>query len=80
MKLSDKQELVRLLALYQNELLQHNGDNIKEAEKYPGELWERRICSMKFRGIGQHVKSTDSRNGSINTARRDKVVISKNII
>lgn len=35
MKLSDKQDLVRLLALYQQDLLKDNEHNVKEAEKHP---------------------------------------------
>lgn len=34
MTLKDKMELVRLLNLYQNDLLDANEENIKEAAKY----------------------------------------------
>ena len=39
MKLSEKQELVRLLNLYQSELAADNEVNIQEASKYPNEKW-----------------------------------------
>lgn len=41
MKLSDKKELVRLLALYQQDLLKDNEYNVKEAEKCPDKPWLR---------------------------------------
>lgn len=39
MKLAEKQELVRLLNLYQADLLTDN-DNIREAAKHSGKKWE----------------------------------------
>lgn len=42
MKLSDKQDLVRLLALYQQDLLKDNEHNIKEEEKHPDKPWQRK--------------------------------------
>lgn len=41
MKLSDKQELVRLLALYQQDLLKDNEHNVEEDKKYPDNPWKR---------------------------------------
>ena len=35
MKLAEKQELVRLLHLYQDELIQANEANIRESQKHP---------------------------------------------
>ena len=40
MKLAEKQELVRLLNLYQAELLMDNDNNIREADKHRKEKWE----------------------------------------
>ena len=40
MKLSEKQELVRLLTLYQADLLKANEKNIQEAAKHKGKRWE----------------------------------------
>lgn len=40
MQLAEKQELVRLLNLYQAELLMDNDANIREAKKYPEKKWE----------------------------------------
>ncbi len=40
MKLSDKQELVRLLNLYQADLLMDNTCNILEAAKHKDKKWE----------------------------------------
>ena len=41
MQLAEKQELVRLLNLYQAELLMDNDANIKKAKKYSqGKKWE----------------------------------------
>jgi hypothetical protein len=40
MQLAEKQELVRLLNLYQTELLMDNDSNIQEAIKHSGEEWE----------------------------------------
>ena len=40
MQLSEKQELVRLLSLYQTELLMDNDTNIREAAKHPENKWE----------------------------------------
>lgn len=40
MKLAEKQELVRLLNLYQAELLMDNDNNIREAAKHPEKKWE----------------------------------------
>lgn len=40
MKLSEKQELVRLLTLYQADLLKANEKNIQEAAKHKGKSWE----------------------------------------
>ncbi len=41
MQLSEKQELVRLLNLYQDELVTANNANIREAKKHdPGKKWE----------------------------------------
>lgn len=40
MKLAEKQELVRLLNLYQAELLMENDNNIREAAKHSGKKWE----------------------------------------
>ena len=36
MQLAEKQELVRLLNLYQADLIKDNDANIREAAKYPG--------------------------------------------
>lgn len=40
MTMPEKQELVRLLNLYQTELLMDNDSNIQEAIKHSGEEWE----------------------------------------
>ena len=40
MQLAEKQELVRLLNLYQAELLIENDNNIREAAKHSGKKWE----------------------------------------
>ena len=40
MQLAEKQELIRLLNLYQADLIKDNGINIREAAKYPGKKWE----------------------------------------
>lgn len=40
MQLAEKQELVRLLNLYQAELIQTNDANIREARKHPEKKWE----------------------------------------
>lgn len=40
MTLKDKQELVRLLNLYQDDLIKDNDTNIREAAKYPEKKWE----------------------------------------
>lgn len=40
MQLAEKQELVRLLNLYQAELITANNANIREAKKHPGKKWE----------------------------------------
>ena len=40
MQLSEKQELVRLLSLYQTDLLMDNDTNIREAAKHPEKKWE----------------------------------------
>lgn len=40
MQLAEKQELVRLLNLYQAELVTANDANIREAEKHPEKKWE----------------------------------------
>lgn len=40
MQLAEKQELVRLLNLYQADLLTDNDNNIREAEKHSGKKWE----------------------------------------
>ena len=40
MQLAEKQELVRLLNLYQAELLMENDNNIREAAKHSGKKWE----------------------------------------
>lgn len=40
MQLAEKQELVRLLNLYQTELLMDNDRNIQEAIKHSGKEWE----------------------------------------
>ena len=40
MQLAEKQELVRLLSLYQTELLVDNDTNIREAAKHPEKKWE----------------------------------------
>ena len=40
MQLAEKQELVRLLSLYQTELLMDNDTNILEAAKHPEKKWE----------------------------------------
>lgn len=40
MQLAEKQELVRLLNLYQADLLTDNDNNIREAAKHSGKKWE----------------------------------------
>lgn len=40
MQLAEKQELVRLLNLYQTDLLMDNDTNIREAAKHPKNKWE----------------------------------------
>lgn len=40
MNLTEKQELVRLLNLYQVELIEDNSSNIQEAVKHKGHKWE----------------------------------------
>ncbi len=40
MMIPEKQELVRLLNLYQTELLMDNDSNIQEAIKHSGEEWK----------------------------------------
>lgn len=40
MQLAEKQELVRLLNLYQAELAAENDANIREAKKHPEKKWE----------------------------------------
>lgn len=40
MQLAEKQELVRLLHLYQADLLMDNDNNIREATKHTGRKWE----------------------------------------
>lgn len=40
MRLAEKQELVRLLNLYQADLLMDNDNNIREAAKHPEKKWE----------------------------------------
>lgn len=40
MQLAEKQELVRLLNLYQAELLMENDNNIREAAKHPKKKWK----------------------------------------
>lgn len=40
MQLAEKQELVRLLNLYQTDLLMDNDTNIREAAKHPKKKWE----------------------------------------
>jgi hypothetical protein len=40
MTISEKQELVRLLNLYQTELLMDNDNNIREALFHSGKKWE----------------------------------------
>lgn len=40
MQLAEKQELVRLLSLYQTDLLKDNDTNIREAAKHPEKKWE----------------------------------------
>lgn len=39
MTLTDKQELARLLALYQQEMIEHNEENIAEGKKHK-HAWE----------------------------------------
>lgn len=41
MQLAEKQELVRLLNLYQADLLMDNDNNIREAAKHSEKKWER---------------------------------------
>ena len=40
MQLAEKQELVRLLSLYQTDLLMDNDTNILESAKHHGKKWE----------------------------------------
>ena len=40
MQLAEKQELVRLLSLYQTDLLMDNDTNIREAAKHTDKKWE----------------------------------------
>lgn len=40
MTLHEKQELVRLLTIYQEDLIKANDANIEEASKYPGQKWQ----------------------------------------
>ena len=40
MQLAEKQELVRLLSLYQADLLKDNDTNIREAAKHPKKKWD----------------------------------------
>lgn len=40
MQLAEKQELVRLLNLYQTELAAENDANIREAKKHLGKKWD----------------------------------------
>lgn len=40
MTIPEKQELVRLLNLYQNDLLMDNDNNIREALSHSGKKWE----------------------------------------
>lgn len=40
MQLAEKQELVRLLNLYQEELIQANDANVREAQKHPEKKWQ----------------------------------------
>lgn len=40
MTLTDKQELARLLALYQQEMIKHNKENIAERKKHENRIWE----------------------------------------
>ena len=40
MQLAEKQELVRLLNLYQADLLMDNDNNIREAAKHSGKKWK----------------------------------------
>lgn len=40
MTLTDKQELARLLALYQQEMIEHNEENIAERKKHENRIWE----------------------------------------
>ena len=71
MQLAEKQELVRLLSLYQTDLLMDNDTNIREAAKHPEKKWEgsykmgvkaqyehaRIIIAKLSVGIGKSVKS-----------------------
>lgn len=40
MTLTDKQELARLLTLYQQEMIEHNEENIAERKKHENHCWE----------------------------------------
>lgn len=71
MKLAEKQDLVRLLNMYQADLVADNDANIKESRKHPGKKWEgnyklgiktmyehARIISAKLSTeIGKEIKS-----------------------
>ena len=46
MQLAEKQELVRLLNLYQADLLMDNDNNIREAAKHPEKKWEGTYLSL----------------------------------
>lgn len=46
MQLAEKQELVRLLNLYQADLLMDNDNNIREAAKHSGKKWEGTYSSI----------------------------------
>lgn len=64
MQLAEKQELVRLLNLYQADLLMDNDNNIREAAKHPDKKWVKaqyehaRVIAAKLSvEIGKSVKS-----------------------
>lgn len=40
MEIKDKQELVRLLNLYQTDLIEDNNKNIEEVNKHPDNVWQ----------------------------------------
>lgn len=55
MQLAEKQELVRLLSLYQTDLLMDNDTNIREAAKHPEKKWQG-TCKIGVKAQYEHAR------------------------